>query len=119
MRITGLGRLLFAAGFAATGVLTIVTRDVAFLWRPLAQGDAWHDTLAVLSGALVLAAAIGLLIPRIEQMASLALAGFLLLRELVLQAASNGRFVQVDDVARLIGWQRLALQPAGPEGAVS
>ena len=85
MRITGLGRLLFAAGFAATGVLTIVTRDVAFLWRPLAQGDAWYDTLAVLSGALVLAAAIGLLIPRTEQMASLALAGFLLFRELVLQ----------------------------------
>lgn len=78
MRITGLGRLLFAAGFAATGVLTIVTRDVAFLWRPLAQGDAWHDTLAVLSGALVLAAAVGLLIPRTEQMASLALAAFLL-----------------------------------------
>jgi hypothetical protein len=41
------------------------------------------------------------------------------LRELVLQAASNGRFVQVDDVPRLLDRQRLALRPAEPEGAVS
>lgn len=39
------------------------------------------------------------------------------LRELVLQAASGGRFVQIDDLVLLHDWQR-TLQPAGSEGAV-
>jgi uncharacterized membrane protein len=85
MRLTGLGRALFALSFAATGALAIITRDFGLMWRPLADGNPWHDTLAILGGTLLFAAAIALVIARTAQIAALALAGFLLLRELVLQ----------------------------------
>lgn len=85
MRLTGAGRLLFALSFVATGVLTVVTRDFGLLWRPLSQVSPWHDSLAILAGAFVFATAAALFIDRTAQVASLALAAFLLLRELVLQ----------------------------------
>jgi uncharacterized membrane protein len=85
MRLTGVGRFLFALSFAATGVLTIVTRDFGLLWRPLAEQSPWHDSLAILAGALLFATAAALFINRTAQVASLMLAAFLLLRELVLQ----------------------------------
>jgi uncharacterized membrane protein len=83
MRLTG--RLLFALGLAVTGALTIVTRDFGLVWRPLAEGNRWHDTFAILAGALLFATAIALLVARTAQVAALVLAVFLLLRELVLQ----------------------------------
>jgi uncharacterized membrane protein len=85
MRLTGLGRVLFALSFVSTGVLAIVTRDFALVWRPLAEKGPWHESLAIIAGALLVAAAIALLIPRTSQVAAVVLAGFLLSRELVLQ----------------------------------
>lgn len=85
MRLTGVGRFLFALSFAATGVLTIVTRDFGLLWRPLADESPWHDSLAIVAGSLLFAAAAALFITRTAQVASLVLVAFLLLRELVMQ----------------------------------
>ena len=62
MRPTGLGRVLFALSFAVTGALAIVTRDFGLIWRPLAEENPSHDTLAILGGALLVASAGALLI---------------------------------------------------------
>jgi len=85
MRLTGLGRVLFALSFAVTGALAIVTRNFGLVWGPLSEGNPWHDPLAILAGALLVATAIALLIPRTAHVAALVLGAFLLLRELVLQ----------------------------------
>ena len=66
-------------------MLTIVTRDFGLLWRPLAEQSPRHNSLAILAGALLFATAAALFINRTAQVASLMLAAFLLLRELVLQ----------------------------------
>ena len=85
MRLTGLGRVLFALSFAVTGASAIVTRNFGLVWGPLSEGNPWHDPLAILAGALLVATAIALLIPRTAHVAALVLGAFLLLRELVLQ----------------------------------
>jgi len=82
MRMSGLGRVLFAIGFAATGALTIVTRDFAIVWRPVAP---WHDAPAIVSGILLFVSALALVFPPTVEAGALALAGFLFLRELSLQ----------------------------------
>jgi uncharacterized membrane protein len=85
MRMTGLGRLLFALSFAIFGALIIVTHDLALVWPPATKAMAWHDTLAALSGALLMASAVALLVRRAAAGGSLVLAGLLLLRVLALQ----------------------------------
>lgn len=85
MRLTGVGRFLFALSFAATGALMIVTRDFAIVWRPVTPASPWHDMLALVSGALLLASAIALIIPSTAGAGALAFTFFLLLREMVLQ----------------------------------
>src|SRR5215471_13455276 len=85
MRLTGLGRVLFAGGFAATGALVIVTADFALVWQPFAWASPWHDALAYGCGAILLASGVALLLPRTAGVAALALAGFLVVRELALQ----------------------------------
>jgi hypothetical protein len=49
MRITGLGRVLFALSFTVTRILTIVTRDFGLPWRPLSEANPWHESLAMVS----------------------------------------------------------------------
>ena len=38
MRTTGIGHLLFAAGLAGLGVLSIFSGDFAFVWQPVPAG---------------------------------------------------------------------------------
>jgi uncharacterized membrane protein len=85
MRITVLGRVLFAASFALLGAFTIFFPGFAQAWPTVPRWIAWHDTLATTSGAILLAGGILLLVPRTACVASLVLAIVLLVRMLLLQ----------------------------------
>jgi uncharacterized membrane protein len=85
MRITGLGRVLFAVTFALLGAFSIFVPDFAVTWPTLPKWVAWHDTLATVSGVILLADGVLLLIPRTARPASLVLTLILLLRMLLLQ----------------------------------
>jgi len=76
--VTGLGRILFAIGFAALGAFTIGWHGFAAEWLSLPKGVAWHDVPATLSGAILVAGGVALLVPRTARLSSLVLAGFLL-----------------------------------------
>lgn len=85
-RMTGLGRVLFAVSFAVLGALTIGLHGFAEAWQLVPKGIAWHDTLATLSGVILLAGGIALLVPQTAGQASLVLAAFLFL-QLLLKAS--------------------------------
>jgi uncharacterized membrane protein len=86
MRVAGTGHLLFALGLAGLGVLSLVSSDFPYTWEPVPTWVPWREILAQLSGAILLAGGIGLLIKRIASPAAFALAIFLLGWVLVLQA---------------------------------
>lgn len=77
MRATGFGRTLFGLSMAALGALGIVFRDFAFAWQLVPKTIAWHDPLAIVSGVLLVASGVALLVPRTARLAGLALAAFL------------------------------------------
>ncbi|MDE2182303.1 MAG: DoxX family membrane protein [Alphaproteobacteria bacterium] len=81
----GLGRILFAASFAALGALLVAVDDFALAWPPLLKGIVRHDALVTLAGAILLAGGLGLLVPRTARPSALLLTAALSLRELVLQ----------------------------------
>jgi uncharacterized membrane protein len=83
MRMTGPGRLLFALSLAVLGAFTIGFPGFAPAWPLVPKGIVWHDALVNLSGAILLAGGIGLLVPRTAKPSSLVLAGFLLLQLLL------------------------------------
>jgi uncharacterized membrane protein len=85
MRVTGIGRLLFALGLAGLGVLSLFSGDFAYVWEPVPMWVPAREILAYLSGALLLAGGAGLLIKRTAGIAALVLAVFLLGWVLVLQ----------------------------------
>lgn len=78
MRITGLGRIIFALSFAAVGVLMIGFHDFALMWIP--KIIPWRDVPATVVGVLLFAGGIALLVPRTAAPAALVLAGLSLLR---------------------------------------
>ncbi len=80
MRITGLGQVLFALGFAALGGLIIAWPDMGLLWQTVPKAFPWHDTLTTVSGVVLLAGGAALLVPPTARPASLVLAVFLLIR---------------------------------------
>jgi uncharacterized membrane protein len=84
MRITGLGRVLFALSIALLGAFTLFFPGFALSWPMVPKWIAWHDTLATISAAILLAGGILLLVPRTARMSALVLAAFLLLRLLLL-----------------------------------
>jgi uncharacterized membrane protein YphA (DoxX/SURF4 family) len=85
MRITGLGRVLFALSFALLGAFSIFFPGFAQAWPAVPRWLAWHDALATASAAILLAGGILLLVPRTAWVASLVLAIVLLVRMLLLQ----------------------------------
>jgi uncharacterized membrane protein len=80
----GLGQGLFAISFAVIGALSIGFHGFAEAWELLPKWLAVHDALVLLSGAILLAAGLALLVPRTARAASLALAIVLVLRLLLL-----------------------------------
>jgi len=103
MRVTGIGHLLFALGLAGLGVLSLFSGDFAYVWQPVPMGVPLREILAYLSGALLLACGLGLLVKRTASPAALVLAAFLLGWVLVLQVP------RVADAPRNVGmWLGLA-----------
>jgi uncharacterized membrane protein len=86
MREIRVGQIMFALGFAGLGVLSIFSADFPYTWEPVPAWVPGRAVLAVLSGVLLLAGAIGLMVRRIAAPTALALTAFLLGWVLVLQA---------------------------------
>jgi uncharacterized membrane protein len=84
MRGVGLGQVLFALSFAVIGALSIGFHGFAGAWELVPKWLAAHDALVLLSGTILLAAGLALLVPRTARAASLALAIVLVLRLLLL-----------------------------------
>ena len=84
--MVGPGRVLFAVSFAVLGALTVGLHGFAEAWPLVPKGIAWHDTLATISGVILLAGSAALLVPRTAGPASLLLIAFLFL-QLLLKAS--------------------------------
>lgn len=84
MRRIGLGQVLFALSFAAIGGLSIGFHGFASAWELLPKWLAANNALVMLSGAVLLACGLALLVPRTARTASLVLAAVLVLRLLLL-----------------------------------
>jgi uncharacterized membrane protein len=76
-RYLGPGQILFAAGLAGIGVLSLVYHDFALQWQPVPQGIPAREPLALASGGLLVSAALALLFKRSGRIAALVLALFL------------------------------------------
>lgn len=85
MRAVGIGHPLFAVGFAVVGAIGLGAHDFVLSQQPVPKGIPWRETLACLSGALLLATGAGLLITRTARLAALVLTAFVLLWVIVLQ----------------------------------
>jgi len=79
-----LGRILLALSIVVLGAFSIAFHDFSPAWQPVPKTIAWHDALAIVSGAAFLASGLALLVPRTAKIGSLALSGLLLLQLLLL-----------------------------------
>ena len=85
MRTVGLGRPLFALGFAVVGAIGLGAHDFILNQEPVPQGIPWRETFACISGALLLLTGVGLLVTPLARLAAIVLTAFLLSWVLVLQ----------------------------------
>jgi uncharacterized membrane protein YphA (DoxX/SURF4 family) len=85
MGAVGLGRLLFALGFAVVGAIGLGAHDFVLSQQPVPQGIPSREMLASISGALLLVTGVGLLVPRAARVAALVLTAYLALWVLALQ----------------------------------
>ena len=85
MRVTTWAHILFAVGMAGLGVLSLLSGDFAMNWQPVPMWVAGRSYLAYASGALLLAAGLGMLMKRTSPASSLVLAVYVSLWLLVLQ----------------------------------
>lgn len=76
MRIHPLGRILFAAGFSGLGFLSLLFRDFALSYQPVPAWVPGRPLLGSLSGLILLAGGIGLLVRRTAVLSALALTAF-------------------------------------------
>jgi uncharacterized membrane protein len=87
-RFLGPGQVLFAAGLAGLGVLSLTHHDFALQWQPVPAGIPAREGLALASGSLLLIAAVALLLKRAARLAALVLTLFFLSWVLLLQLPS-------------------------------
>jgi uncharacterized membrane protein len=85
MRVVGIGHLLFAVGLIGLGVLSLFSGDFAYTWQPVPNWVPWRETLAHLSGLLLIAGGIGMLITRTAAPSALVMAVFLFSWAILLQ----------------------------------
>lgn len=85
MRVTDVGRIVFGVSFALRGAIGIGFHNAQLAWEPILKGIVGHDSLAIASGAILLAGGIAILVPRAARIAALALGAYLLLEVVVLQ----------------------------------
>ena len=84
-RFLGPGQVLFAAGLAGLGVLSLMHHDFALQWQPVPPGLPAREWLALTSGGLLLLAAAALFFARTARGAALVLALFFLSWVVLLQ----------------------------------
>jgi uncharacterized membrane protein len=84
-RHVGPGQILFAAGLAGLGILSLVFHDFALQWQPVPTGVPGRAILALISGALLLGGAAALMTRRWGRDAALLLAVYLVLWILLLR----------------------------------
>jgi uncharacterized membrane protein len=82
-------RLMFSLAVLGLAVLGLVYRDFAVIWQPVPAGLPWHEALALLSAAVMLACALGLLFERTAALGALALAACLLISWVLPQAVKE------------------------------
>ncbi|HEX4160735.1 MAG TPA: DoxX family membrane protein [Rhizomicrobium sp.] len=80
-----MGHLFFALGFAVIGAIGIAVQGFVLNQQPVPKDIPWRETLACLSGAVLLLAGIGSLVTRTARISALILSGYLFLWVLVLQ----------------------------------
>lgn len=73
MRISVMGRVVFAVAFVGLGMLSLFSGDFASVWQPVPPGIPGRAFLAVVSGAIMVIAGLGLLNRRTVVPASLVL----------------------------------------------
>ncbi len=64
MRIAGMGHVVFALAFVALGALSLFSGDFAYVWQPVPPDIPGRALLAYVSGTLMCATGVGLLIKR-------------------------------------------------------
>src|SRR3569833_4368672 len=101
MHRIGIGHLLFGLAFAVEGVLGLSARDFLLNQQPVAHGVPWREQLACVSGAILLLAGIGMLVPRAARVATLVLSGFTALWVLILHLPHV--FAQPENVGLCLG----------------
>lgn len=79
MRITGMGYAVFAIALIVLGLLSLFSGDFAFVWQPVPTGIPGRALLACVSGAIMCATGVGLLIKRTATAASFILTVYTLL----------------------------------------
>jgi uncharacterized membrane protein len=77
MRIVGPGHILFALAAAGLAILNFIYRDFAPIWQPLPGWVPWRELWIYASAVLLLAASIGLCLPRAAVPSALVLGAYL------------------------------------------
>jgi len=76
LRTIGVGHLLFALCFLFIGAVSLGLHDFVLFQEPVPPAIPWREPLALVSGALLLLAALGLLLPATTKGSALTLTGF-------------------------------------------
>jgi uncharacterized membrane protein len=127
MRVTGIGHVLFAAGFAGLGVLTLGSGDFALNWQPVPEWVPWREALAYASGLMLFASGLGLLVTRTARVSATVLTINLLIWLVLLRApgvmanpASEGMWLGFGETMMLVtgGWL-LVVALSGQAGTLS
>jgi len=84
MRVMGTGRVLFAISFAVIGGFSIGLHGFARAWELLPKWLMGNEALVIVSGAILVAGGLALLVPRTARGGALVLTAALFLRLLVL-----------------------------------
>lgn len=86
MRMSDLGRIVFALSFVALATFSLFLPGFGHVWPMVPKWIPGHDTVATASVIILLAGSIALLVPRAARPASLVLAVLLLVRLVLLHA---------------------------------
>ena len=83
--MTSLGKVLFSVGLGGLGLLSLVYDDYAMVWQPVPAWVPHRESLAYLSGSLLLVCSVGTLFKRTSTLATFVLTAFVTSWLLLLQ----------------------------------
>lgn len=113
MRVTGVGHLFLALGFAVVGAIGLGAQDFVLNQEPVPKDLPWREVLACINGAILLFAGLGLFVPRTAKASALALTAFvglwviaLWIPRAVANPAIEGRWLGVGEDSTVVagGW---------------